>query len=146
MQWVCFIILKYIFKNKTNTFVIPACFWRESNQEILNNDYMNTYYDYILASGKKGTLYNGVTNNLIKRVAQHKRKEVKGFAEKYEVNKLVWYEQTNDIRIAIKREKQIKKWNRKWKIRLIEKENPEWNDLFFEIGGTEDKLDPNFLI
>ena len=107
---------------------------------------MNTFYDYILASGKNGTLYNGVTNNLIKRVAQHKRKEVKGFAEKYEVNKLVWYEQTNDIRIAIKREKQIKKWNRKWKIRLIEKENPEWNDLFFEIGGTEDLLDPNFLI
>ena len=107
---------------------------------------MNTYYDYILASGKNGTLYNGVTNNLIKRVAQHKRKEVKGFAEKYEVNKLVWYEQTNDIRIAIKREKQIKKWNRKWKIRLIEKENPEWNDLFFEIGRTEDLLDPNFLI
>ena len=107
---------------------------------------MNTYYDYILASGKNGTLYNSVTNNLIKRVAQHKRKEVKGFAEKYEVNKLVWYEQTNDIRIAIKREKQIKKWNRKWKIRLIEKENPEWNDLFFEIGGTEDLLDPNFLI
>ena len=107
---------------------------------------MNTYYDYILARGKNGTLYNGVTNNLIKCVAQHKRKEVKGFAEKYEVNKLVWYEQTNDIRIAIKREKQIKKWNRKWKIRLIEKENPEWNDLFFEIGGTEDMLDPNFLI
>ena len=107
---------------------------------------MNTYYDYILASGKNGTLYNGVTNNLIKRVAQHKRKEVKGFAEKYEVNKLVWYEQTNDIRIAIKREKQIKKWNRKWKIRLIEQENPEWNDLFFEIGGTEDLLESNFLI
>ena len=107
---------------------------------------MYTYYDYILASGKNGNLYNGVTNNLIKRVAQHKRKEVKGFAEKYKVNKLVWYEQTNDIRIAIKREKQIKKWNRKWKIRLIEQENPEWNDLFFEIGGTEDLLDPNFLI
>ena len=107
---------------------------------------MNTYYDYILASGKNGTLYNGVTNNLIKRVAQHKRKEEKGFEGKYEVSKLVWYEQTNDIRIAIKREKQIKKWNRKWKIRLIEKENPEWNDLFFEIGGTEDMLDPNFLI
>ena len=71
---------------------------------------------------------------------------MKGFAEKYKVNKLVWYEQTNDIKIAIKREKQIKKWNRKWKIRLIEKENPEWNDLFFEIGGTEDMLDPNFLI
>ena len=71
---------------------------------------------------------------------------MKGFAEKYEVNKLVWYEQTNDIRIAIKREKQIKRWNRKWKIRLIGKENPEWKDLFFDIGGTEEMLDPNFLI
>jgi len=107
---------------------------------------MNTYFDYILASGKNGTLYNGVTNNLIKRVAQHTRKEVKGFTEKYEINKLVWYEQTNDIKIAIEREKQIKKWNRKWKVRLIEKENPEWNDLFFEIGGTEDMLNSNFLL
>ena len=107
---------------------------------------MYTYYDYILAGGKNGTLYNGVTNNLIKRAAQHKRKEVKGFTEKYEINKLVWYEQTNDISIAIKREKQIKRWNRKWKIRLIEKENPEWNDLYFEIGGTEELLDPNFLL
>ncbi len=106
---------------------------------------MYTYYNYILANGKNGTLYNGVTNNLIKRVAQHKRKEVEGFTEKCEVNKLVWYEQTNDIRIAIEREKQIKKWNRKWRIRLIEKENPEWNDLYFEIGGTEELLDPNFL-
>ena len=107
---------------------------------------MYTYYDYILASGKYGTLFNGVTNNLIKRIAQHKRKEVKGFTEKYAVNQLVWYEQTNDIRIVIEREKQIKKWNRKWKIRLIEKENPEWNDLYFEIGGTEELLDPNFLL
>ena len=107
---------------------------------------MYTYYDYILAGVKYGTLYNGVTNNLIKRAAQHKRKEVKGFTEKYEINKLVWYEQTNDISIAIKREKQIKRWNRKWKIRLIEKENPEWNDLYFEIGGTEELLDPNFLL
>ena len=95
---------------------------------------------------KNGTLYNGVTNNLIKLVAQHKRKEVKGFTNKYEINRLVVYEQTNDIRIAIEREKQIKKGKRKWKIRLIEKENPEWKDLFFEIGGSEVLLDPNFLI
>lgn len=105
---------------------------------------MKTFYDYIIASGKNGTIYNGVTNNLIKRVAQHKRKEIKGFTWKYEVSKLVWYEQTNDISFAIQREKQIKKWNRKWKIRLIEKENPEWNDLYFEIGGTEEMLDLNF--
>ena len=105
---------------------------------------MKTYFDYILASDMNGTLYNGITNNLIRRVAEHKRKEVKGFTEKYNVNKLVWYEQTNDIRIAIEREKQIKKWNRKWKIRLIEKTNPEWKDLFFEIGGTDEMLDPAF--
>jgi len=66
----------------------------------------------MMVSEKNGTLYIGVTNNLLRRVAEHKRKEVKGFTEKYNVNKLVWYEQTNDIRIAIKREKQIKKWNR----------------------------------
>ncbi len=107
---------------------------------------MNNYYVYILASGKNGTLYNGVTNNLIKRVVQHKRKEVEGFSEKYEVNRLVWYEQTNDIRVAIEREKQIKKWNRKWKIRLIEKENPEWKDLFFDIGGTGEMLDQDFIL
>ncbi len=105
---------------------------------------MKTYYDYILASDKNWTLYNGITNNLIRRVAEHKRKEVRRFTEKYSVNKLVWYEQTNDIRIAIEREKQIKKWNRKWKIRLIEKTNPEWKDLFFEIGSTEEILDPAF--
>ena len=105
---------------------------------------MKTYYDYILASGKNGTVYNGMTNNLIRRVAEHKRKEIKGFTEKYNVIQLVWYEQTNDVRIAIEREKQIKRWNRKWKIRLIEKTNPEWKDLFFEIGGTEEMLDPTF--
>ena len=71
---------------------------------------------------------------------------MKGFTEKFEVNRLVWYEQTNDIRIAIEREKHIKKWNRKWKIRLIEKENPDWKDLFFEIGGTEEMLYPDFIL
>ncbi len=73
---------------------------------------MKTYCVYILASDKNGTLYTGVTNNLIKRVAQHKRKNKNGFTSKYNVNKLVWYDQTNDIRIAIEREKQIKRWNR----------------------------------
>ena len=105
---------------------------------------MKIYFDYILASDKNGTLYNGVTNNLIRRVAEHKRNEVKGFTSKYKIDKLVWYEQTNDIKIAIEREKQIKEWNRKWKIRMIEKTNPEWNDLFYEIGGTDEMLDPAF--
>lgn len=84
---------------------------------------MKTYYIYILAIEKNGTLYTGVTNNLIKRVAQHKRKEVKGFTEKYNVDKLVWYEQTNDIRIAIEREKQLKRWNRKC-LPGADRENP----------------------
>ncbi len=82
---------------------------------------MKTYYVYILAIEKNGTLYIGVTNNLIKRVAQHK--EVTGFTEKYSVDKLVWYEQTNDIRNCNRKRKQLKRWNRKWKIRLIEKGN-----------------------
>ncbi len=59
---------------------------------------------------------------------------------------MVWYEQTNDIRIAIEREKQLKRWNRKWKIRLIEKSNPEWKDLFFEIGGSEEMLESGFIL
>jgi len=89
-------------------------------------------------------LYIGVTNNLVRRVAEHKRKEVKGYSEKYNICKLVWYEQTNDIKLAIEKEKQLKKWKRSWKIRLIEKNNPEWNDLFSEIGGTDEILDPGF--
>lgn len=105
---------------------------------------MKSYYVYMMTSEKNGTIYTGVSNNLLRRVAKHKRKEVKGFTEKYNVNILVWYEQTNDVRIAIEREKQIKKWKRKWKIRLIEKTNPEWKDLFFEIGGTVEMLDPAF--
>ncbi|MBK6772221.1 MAG: GIY-YIG nuclease family protein [Ignavibacteria bacterium] len=107
---------------------------------------MKTYCVYILASDKNGTLYTGVTNNLIKRVAQHKRKNKNGFTSKYNVNKLVWYDQTNDIRIAIEREKQIKRWNRKWKIRLIVKNNPDWKDLFYEIGGSEEILESEFII
>ena len=88
-----------------------------------------TYYVYILASKPNGTLYIGVTNNLEKRTYEHKNHLVKGFTEKYNVNILVYFEETNDIQEAIKREKQLKKWNRKWKLELIEKVNPHWNDL-----------------
>jgi len=69
---------------------------------------MKSYFVYMMSSEKNGTLYIGVTNNLLRRVAEHKRKEVKGFTEKYNVDKLVWYEQTNDIRIAIERESKLK--------------------------------------
>jgi len=85
---------------------------------------------YILASGQKGTLYIGVTSNLIPRIWQHKNNQVKGFTERYHVHSLVYYEQHESMTSAIAREKQLKKWNRDWKICLIEKENPDWKDLW----------------
>ncbi len=94
---------------------------------------METYSVYILASKKEGTLYIGVTSDLEKRVWQHKNKIIKGFTEKYNVNKLVYYEQTGNVESALTREKQLKEWQRRWKIRLIEKDNPEWNDLYEEL-------------
>ena len=84
---------------------------------------------YILASQRNGTLYIGVTNDLKRRVYEHKNGLVEGFTKKYHVALLVWYEQTTDIYSAIRREKQLKKWNRAWKLRLIEENNPEWHDL-----------------
>ncbi len=91
------------------------------------------FYVYILASKRNGTVYAGVTSDLVKRVWEHKNKLVEGFAEKYGVDKLVFYEVHTDVENAIRREKQIKKWNRSWKLRLIEERNPEWKDLFDEI-------------
>ena len=78
-------------------------------------------------------LYIGVTNNLIRRVYEHKEGIIKGFTEKYNCNKLVWYESTTDINSAIKKEKQMKKWKREYKENLINKMNPEWKDLYDEI-------------
>jgi putative endonuclease len=91
------------------------------------------FYVYILASKRNGTLYVGVSSDLIKRVWEHKNKLVEGFTKKYGVDKLVYYEVHNDAEKAILREKQIKKWNRAWKLWLIEEKNPEWKDLFGEI-------------
>lgn len=88
---------------------------------------------YILASKKNGTLYIGVTSDLRSRVWQHKNKVVLGFTEKYDANILVYYEQGESILGAIQREKQLKKWNRSWKIRLIEEKNPKWKDLYDEL-------------
>ena len=91
---------------------------------------MQSYYVYILTSKRNGTLYIGVTNNLIKRIYEHKNNLVEGFTQRYSVHKLVYFEETSDINSAIKREKQLKKWNRKWKLELIEKKNPNWKDLY----------------
>ena len=90
---------------------------------------MKIYYIYIIASKENGTLYIGVTNNLAKRVWEHKSKVISGFTAKYNINKLVYYESYTQIEDAIIREKVLKKWNRQWKINLIEKENSQWLDL-----------------
>ncbi len=87
------------------------------------------YYVYVLASKRNGTLYIGVTGNLEKRVQEHKDNAIDGFTSKYNIHRLVYYEETQDVNAALQREKQLKKWNRKWKIALIEKVNPEWKDL-----------------
>ena len=86
-----------------------------------------------MASKKNGTLYIGVTNNLVRRVYEHKEGLIEGFTKKYNVKNLVYYEVYNDMYEAIKREKAMKKWLRKWKIELIEKTNPDWKDLYEEI-------------
>jgi putative endonuclease len=88
------------------------------------------YYIYILASKKNGTLYVGVTSDLIKRIYEHKNDLVEGFTRKYSIHNLVYFETTESIESSIMREKQLKKWNRAWKMNLIEKSNPDWNDLY----------------
>ncbi|NNJ75223.1 MAG: GIY-YIG nuclease family protein [Anderseniella sp.] len=90
---------------------------------------------YILANRKHGTLYVGVTSKLAARVFQHRNNEVEGFTSKYGVHRLVWAETHDTMETAITREKQIKKWNRAWKVQLIEQENPEWDDLYNRLNG-----------
>lgn len=94
---------------------------------------MKTYYIYILASNTNGTLYIGVTSNLVTRIWQHKSKIADGFTKKYSIHRLVYFEQTTSVYSAISREKQLKKWNRSWKIQLIEKDNPDWKDLYYKL-------------
>jgi putative endonuclease len=93
----------------------------------MRND--NQYYVYILTNKSNKVLYTGVTNNLIRRMFEHKNKLVEGFTEMYNLTKLVYYEVTSDVESAIKREKQLKSWHRNWKINLITQINPEWKDL-----------------
>ena len=90
---------------------------------------------YILASDRNGTLYIGVTSDLVGRTWQHREHMAEGFTKKYDVTWLVWYELHGDMVEAITREKQLKKWNRAWKSRLIEERNPTWSDLWPEISA-----------
>jgi putative endonuclease len=91
------------------------------------------YYIYILANKRNGTLYVGVTSNLIKRIYEHKNDLVEGFTKQYGIHQLVYFEQTGSIDSAIVREKQIKKWRRQWKLELIEQKNPHWKDLYNDL-------------
>ncbi len=91
---------------------------------------MKQYYVYILSSKRNGTLYIGVTSDLIRRVYEHKNNLIPGFTSKYNVHHLVYFKSHAEIETAILREKQLKKWNRKWKLDLIEKRNPDWDDLY----------------
>ena len=92
------------------------------------------YHVYMLASGRHGTLYVGVTNDLARRIHEHKEKLIKGFTSQYGVTCLVWYETYERIDEAIAREKALKKWHRDWKVRLIEEMNPEWEDLYLTLN------------
>ena len=94
---------------------------------------MKSFFVYILTSKKNGTLYIGLTSNLKTRIYQHKQSVVKGFTQKYHVHSLVYFEKYDDIQEALKRERRLKKWNRDWKIKLIEKVNPDWKDLYSEL-------------
>ena len=96
---------------------------------------------YIVASERNGTLYTGVTSDLIGRTWQHREHVVDGFTKRYDVTQLVWYELHHRMESAIDREKQIKKWNRAWKIRMIQKNNPKWDDLWPEITGQSARVD-----
>ena len=93
------------------------------------------YWVYMLANRPNGTLYVGVTNNLVRRVAEHREGAVPGFTERYGVERLVWYETHDPIEAAIRREKRLKKWPRAWKVALIETTNPAWRDLWAEVIG-----------
>ena len=93
------------------------------------------YYVYLMANRKHGTLYVGVTNNLVRRIYEHKTNAVPGFTSQYEVHSLVWFETYDDPSNAIAREKEIKKWRREWKISAIERNNPEWVDLYEGIAS-----------
>jgi putative endonuclease len=92
-----------------------------------------SFYVYMLASRRNGTLYTGMTDNLIARIWQHREGVVPGFTKEYGIKTLVWFEQCETRESALLRERQIKKWNRKWKLELIEKDNPAWRDLYEEI-------------
>ena len=93
----------------------------------------HVYFVYTLASQRNGTLYVGVTNDLIQRVSEHREGLVPGFTKRYDIKRLVYFEEHGDIHEAIRREKRLKRWRRQWKLDLIESRNPQWQDLWIEL-------------
>ncbi len=100
----------------------------------------HTYFVYLLASKPYGTLYAGVTNDLVRRIADHRDGKIPGFTKTYGIRTLVWFERHGDINEAIAREKRIKRWRRDWKISLIEEDNPHWTDLYPALVGRPSKV------
>jgi putative endonuclease len=92
-----------------------------------------SYYVYILASRKDGAIYVGITNDIVRRIYEHRIKAVRGFTSKYNITRLVWFEIYDDPISAISREKELKKWKRAWKVQLVDAQNPQWNDLYESI-------------
>ena len=94
---------------------------------------MKTYYIYIMTNKHHNVLYIGVTNNLLRRVYEHKKNLIEGFTKKYNCHKLVWYQQTDDVTAAITQQKRMKKWKREYKENVIREMNPEWKDLYYDL-------------
>ena len=101
---------------------------------------MKSYYIYIMASERNGTLYIGVTNDLTRRVYEHKNNLLDGFTKNHNIKLLVYFEIYDNIEEALKREKNMKAWQRSWKMRIIEEQNPHWNDLYDQITGSQPSL------
>jgi len=109
--------------------VIPGREHLRASPESITPVLTMAHYVYLLASGKHGTIYVGVTNDIVRRGHEHRQKVGKGFTSRYGIDKLVWFEAYDDAPTAIAREKELKKWRRDWKVRLIEEQNPGWVDL-----------------
>jgi putative endonuclease len=120
-------------KDRTRNLEIPGSCFARPGMTMVKAEGVMSYYVYILASRKDGAIYIGVTNDLVRRIFEHRTKAVPGFTSKYDITRLVWFEIYDDPISAISREKELKKWRRSWKVQLIEAKNPKWDDLYDSI-------------
>jgi len=120
-------------KDRTRNLEIPGSCCARPGMTVERAEGVMSHYVYILASRKDGAIYIGVTNDIIRRIYEHRTKAVPGFTSKYNITRLVWFEIYDDPISAISREKELKKWKRSWKVQLIETNNPQWDDLYDSI-------------